>query len=118
MKPTKLVKFIHSKRVNIVSAMIIDLFIIEFFGSTRIRFKISGDIEFRELKTGKRPTNSGINPNLIIDKKKLLIKLQILFPDENFKNVKERIKKKNIFVLKKNLLKIKLKSFVSWEINL
>ena len=61
---------------------------------------------------------AGINPNLIIDKKKLLIKLQILFPDENFKNVKERIKKKNIFVLKKNLLKIKLKSFVSWEINL
>ena len=61
---------------------------------------------------------AGINPNLIIDKKKLLIKLQILFPDKNFKNVKERIKKKNIFVLKKNLLKIKLKSFVSWVINL
>ena len=60
----------------------------------------------------------GINPNLIIDEKKFLIKLQILFPDKDFESVKERIKKKNIFVLKKNLLKIKLKSFVSWEINL
>ena len=61
---------------------------------------------------------AGINPDSIIDEKKLLINLQILFPDEDFRNVKERIKKKNIFVLKKNLLKIKLKSFVSWEINL
>ena len=39
----------------------------------------------------------GINPNSIIDEKKLLIKLQILFPDEDFENVKERIKKKKIF---------------------
>ena len=40
---------------------------------------------------------AGIDPNSIIDKKKLLIKLQILFPGEDFKNVKERIKKKKIF---------------------
>ena len=39
---------------------------------------------------------AGINPSLIIDEKKLLIRLQLLFPDENFKNVKERIKKKKI----------------------
>ena len=39
----------------------------------------------------------GINPNSIIDEKKLLIRLQILFPDENFKKVKKRIKKKKIF---------------------
>ena len=60
---------------------------------------------------------AGINPNSIIDEKKLLINLQILFPDEDFENVKERIKKKNIFVLKKILHKTKLKSFVFWEIN-
>ena len=40
---------------------------------------------------------AGIDPNLIIDEKKLLIKLQMLFPDEDFKKVKERIKKKKIF---------------------
>ena len=36
----------------------------------------------------------GINPNSIIDKKKLLITLQIIFPDKDFKRVKEKIKKK------------------------
>ena len=39
----------------------------------------------------------GINPNSIIDEKKLLIRLQILFPNENYKKVKEKIKKKKIF---------------------
>ena len=60
---------------------------------------------------------AGINPDLIIDEKKLLINLQIMFPDEDFENIKERIKKKNIFVLKKILHKTRLKSFVFWEIN-
>ena len=41
---------------------------------------------------------AGIDPNSIIDEKKLLITLQIIFPDKDFKEVKERIKKKNIFV--------------------
>ena len=40
---------------------------------------------------------AGINPNSVIDEKKLLIKLQILFPDKDFKNIKKRIKKKKIF---------------------
>ena len=39
----------------------------------------------------------GINPSSIIDQKKLLIKLKILFPDEDYKKVKKRIKKKKIF---------------------
>ena len=47
---------------------------------------------------------AGINPNLIIDEKKLLIKLQILFPDEDFKKVKERIKKKNILNFETDIL--------------
>ena len=45
----------------------------------------------------------GINPNLIIDEKKLLIKLKILFPDEDYKKVKKRIKKKKYFRFKKKL---------------
>ena len=52
---------------------------------------------------------AGINPNLIIDEKKLLINLQIMFPDEDFENVKERIKKKKYFRFKKNLTQNKIK---------
>ena len=41
---------------------------------------------------------AGINPNLIIDEKKLLINLRLIFPDKNFNEIKKKIKKKNIFV--------------------
>ena len=46
---------------------------------------------------------AGIDPNSIIDEKKLLITLQIIFPDKDFKEVKERIKKKKYFRLKRGL---------------
>ena len=36
-------------------------------------------------KTVPVVTNIGINPNLVIDKEKLLISLKILFPKKNFK---------------------------------
>ena len=52
---------------------------------------------------------AGINPDSIIDEKKLLINLQILFPDEDFENVKERIKKKKYFRFKKDLTQNKIK---------
>ena len=39
----------------------------------------------------------GINPSSIIDEKKLLINLQLIFPDKDFSNIKKRIKKKKIF---------------------
>ncbi len=45
----------------------------------------------------------GINPNLIIDEKKLLINLKLIFPDIDFNKVKKRIKKKKYFRLKKEL---------------
>ena len=40
----------------------------------------------------------GINPNLIINEKKLLINLRLIFPFKFFKKLKKKIKKKNIFV--------------------
>ena len=43
----------------------------------------------------------GIRPNLIIDEKKLLINLQLIFPDKDFNNVKKRIKKNKYFRLEK-----------------
>ncbi len=39
----------------------------------------------------------GIRPNLIIDEKKLLINLKLIFPEKNFFDIKEKIKKKKIF---------------------
>ena len=58
----------------------------------------------------------GIDPNLIIDEKRLLINLKLIFPKKNFKGIDEKIKKKNIFDLKKNSVRKKLKNFDSWEI--
>ena len=43
----------------------------------------------------------GINPNLIINEKKLLINLRLIFPDKDFKKVKKKIKKKKIFSFRK-----------------
>ena len=45
----------------------------------------------------------GINPNLIINEKKLLINLRLIFPDKDFKKVKKKIKKKKYFRLEKQL---------------
>ena len=42
----------------------------------------------------------GINPNLIINERKLLINLQLIFPYKDFYKVKDRIKKK-IFSFRK-----------------
>ncbi len=46
---------------------------------------------------------AGIDPNLIIDKKKLLINLQLIFPDKDFKKIRERFKKKKYFRLQRQL---------------
>ena len=45
----------------------------------------------------------GINPNLIIDEKKLLINLKLIFPNKDFSKVKKRIKKKKYFRLERGL---------------
>jgi len=45
----------------------------------------------------------GINPNLIINQRKLLINLQLIFPDKDFSNIKKKIKKKKYFRIQKGL---------------
>ena len=45
--------------------------------------------------------NVGINPNLVIDKKKLLLNLKIIFPNKNFNNFKKKFIKKKIFLFRK-----------------
>ena len=41
----------------------------------------------------------GIKPNLIINEKKLLINLQLIFPNKDFNKIKKKIKKKKYFLL-------------------
>ena len=45
----------------------------------------------------------GINPNLIINKKKLLINLKLIFPDKDFVKIQDRIDKKKYFRLHRQL---------------
>ena len=47
-------------------------------------------------------SNIGIDPKLVKDKKKLLLKLQYTFPDKDFIEIKKKINGKNFFILKKN----------------
>tara|TARA_B100001741_G_scaffold299824_1_gene286556 strand:- start:373 stop:2043 length:1671 start_codon:yes stop_codon:yes gene_type:complete len=47
--------------------------------------------------------NIGINPNLVIDKKKLLLNLKILFPDKNYDLIEKKINKKKFFYFAEEL---------------
>ena len=51
-------------------------------------------------------TNVGINPNLVINKDKLLINLKLIFPNKDFKKIKEKLNGKKFFYLQKQ---------VSWD---
>lgn len=48
-------------------------------------------------------TNIGINPNLVIDKKKLLINLRLIFPEKNFIEIKNNLDGKKFFYLEKKI---------------
>ena len=50
-------------------------------------------------------TNVGINPNLVIDKDKLLISLKLIFPEKNYEN---QINGENFFYIKKKITPEKL----------
>jgi len=45
----------------------------------------------------------GINPNFVIDKKKLLINLKLIFPDKNFQPIQRQINGKKFFYLEKRI---------------
>ena len=46
-------------------------------------------------------TNIGIDPNLVIDKKKLLINLKLIFPNKNYQKIKEKLNGKKFFYFEK-----------------
>ena len=45
----------------------------------------------------------GINPIEVIDKKKLLINLQLIFPNKNYINISSKLKKNKYFYLEKKI---------------
>ncbi len=45
----------------------------------------------------------GINPNLVINKKRFLINLQLIFPNKNFDIIKKKLSKKKFFYLEKKI---------------
>ncbi len=50
-----------------------------------------------------RTIDIGINPNLVLDKKKLLINLKLIFPNKDFTQIKKKLYKKKFFYLKKKI---------------
>jgi cell division protein FtsI (penicillin-binding protein 3) len=47
--------------------------------------------------------NIGINPVEVIDKKKLLINLQLIFPNKNYSKIKKKLKNRKFFYLEKKI---------------
>jgi len=47
--------------------------------------------------------NIGINPKQIIDKKKLLINLRYIFPEKNYQEIKQKLKKNKFFWFEKKI---------------
>ena len=72
--------------------------IIKLFKKDNFRSSIL-DKDGNILAKSVQITNIGINPNLVIDKKKLLINLKLLFPEKNFK--KQMYENKFFYVKKK-----------------
>jgi len=50
-----------------------------------------------------RTIDIGINPNLVVDKKKLLINLKLIFPNKDFAHIKKKLYEKRFFYLKKKI---------------
>ena len=48
-------------------------------------------------------TNVGINPNLVINKDKLLINLKLIFPNKDFKKIKKKLNGKKFFYLQNQI---------------
>ena len=47
--------------------------------------------------------NVGIDPKKVKDKKKLLLKLKLIFPEKNFKLIDTKLNKKKFFYLEKKI---------------
>tara|TARA_Y100001970_G_scaffold293577_1_gene441307 strand:+ start:3201 stop:4871 length:1671 start_codon:yes stop_codon:yes gene_type:complete len=68
----------------------------------------SGNILAKTVMT----TNVGINPNSVINKKKLLINLKLIFPKKNFENIEKKIYGRKFFYLEKKIDQKKLDKLI------
>jgi len=57
-------------------------------------------------------TNVGINPNLVTNKKNLLIKLKLIFPNKNFDEIEKKIYGDKFFYIKKKIEQKKLDQII------
>ncbi len=74
--------------------------------NTHIKINYRADIVDRNGNFLVKTVNTidvGINPNLVIDKKKLLINLKLLFPNKNFHEIEKKLNKKKFFYLEKRI---------------
>ena len=76
------------------------------------KFTISNDKLYRAdivdrngnyLSKSIRSIDVGISPRKIIDEKKLIINLKYIFPDKNYKKIKDQIEKGKFFYLEKKI---------------
>ena len=61
------------------------------------------DINGNYLAKTVSSTNIGIKPSEAINKKKLLLSLKYIFPDKNFSEIEEKLKKNKFFYIEKNI---------------
>ncbi len=56
--------------------------------------------------------NAGINPNLVIDKKKIILNLKLIFPKKNFEKIENKIYGKKFFYIEKQISQDKLEKLI------
>jgi len=61
------------------------------------------DINGKYLAKTVSTTNIGINPSEVINKKKLVLNLKYIFPDKNFSEIEDRLKKNKFFYIERNI---------------
>ena len=61
------------------------------------------DINGKYLAKTVSTTNVGIKPSEVINKKKLLLNLKYIFPDKNFSQIEDKLKKNKFFYIEKNI---------------
>ena len=71
-------------------------------------FDRNGNILAKSVNT----INAGINPKLVIDKKKLLLNLKIIFPNKDLNFIKEKLNKKKFFYIEKQITQAKLERLI------
>jgi cell division protein FtsI (penicillin-binding protein 3) len=61
------------------------------------------DINGKYLAKTVKTTSIGIKPSEAINKKKLLLNLKYIFPDKNYSEIEDRLKKNEFFYIEKNI---------------